>query len=157
MRRISLALALLLLSTVCSASGLDVLEEAETQWRSHNVRSYQFQYRLTEVAFALEGRTAAVTVKVTSGKPAQMVFAETQGRYKAGRSVPKHLREYFPASVEALFELVRSARQFESERDIFTAYNPTYAFPERHFNRSRTMEDDDDGFVVTDFRVLDAL
>jgi Family of unknown function (DUF6174) len=154
MRGLCLAVAILLTGSVCSASALDALADAEAQWRNLNVRDYEFQYRRTEVAFTLEGQAAAVTVRVRPGRPAQMRFSESQGRYKAGTSVPKRLRANFPDSVEALFAVVRSDLDSAEDRDIVTAYDAAYAFPDYHSNRSVTMTDDDGGFVVSNFRIL---
>lgn len=130
-------------------------EAARQKWRAAGIKSYSFLYELDgAVVVAPRCSDAKIRVIVRDGVSTTPVVA------RAGSKCPRGARGEaiglrVPAKVEELFaEIRRYLYEPPVEATVRATYDPTWGVPLTYSVTKRTIADNDEGFVVSEFKRL---
>lgn len=145
----------MLLGTIALADPRSDLEAARARWQSLGATDYVFSYR-DQDADVISPRCggALIRVRVAASKTIHPVVIRGSRRCPKGTQ-GRFIDVHVPESMDVLFERMRKWLDNRPTRvEIEANYDPTYGIPVRWSAVKPDLSDSDEGFTVSDFRVL---
>jgi hypothetical protein len=137
------------------AAGEADFEAAVARWRAAGVSNYSFAWRWRGgVVMAPDCADADIRVRVAAGASIAPVVEHGSARCPRGLRGERALHMDVPATIDAAFEqMSRLVDMGADQVRIHAAYDPTYGIPLSFYAEKLTIEDNDEGFEITDFVV----
>ena len=157
MRHLVAATIALSLGHVAGADQVSEYNAALAKWQAAGIHDYKFTYQwngAVVIAPACADATIQVQVKGGIGGPPKVVRGNsrcprgTRGVRAIGFSVPATIDDVFRDMGRYIADPPTSVR-------ITVSYDSTYGFPKAYFVEKLEIEDNDEGFKITSFRVTE--
>lgn len=141
---------------VAAASPASEFDAALAKWRSADLKNYSFIYELRDgVVIAPKCAGAKIRVVVRNGVSSPPVVVKGSRKCPRGKRGEKAIGFSVPATIDAAFtEMRRYIHDPPTPARIDATYDPELGIPLSYSVQKIEIEDNDEGFRISDFRML---
>lgn len=156
MKILALCIALSSAIPAVAAGPLSEFDTALEKWRSAELKNYSFIYEWSGgVVIAPKCADAKIRVVVRNGVSSPPVVAQGSNKCPRGTRGEESIGFSVPATIDAAFtEIRRYIYDPPTPARIDATYDPELGIPLTYYARKLEIEDNDEGFRISNFKVL---